>query len=49
MTKLQYSLTAKNIAVNSWDLSDSPAKHLMIVRKELESAQNKSNDMKIIQ
>lgn len=25
ITKLQYSLTAKKIAVNSWDLSDSPA------------------------
>jgi len=27
MTKLQYSLTAKNRAVNSWDLSDNPAHH----------------------
>ena len=27
MTKLQYSLTAKNRAVNSWDLSDNPAPH----------------------
>nr|GLL27071.1 hypothetical protein BHE74_00057536 [Ipomoea trifida] len=25
MTKLQYSLTAKNIAVSSWDLRESPA------------------------
>lgn len=34
MTKLQYSLTAKNIAVNSCDLSDSPEKATPMTKNE---------------
>lgn len=33
MTKLQYSLTAKNIAVNSWDLSDNPVTSFITIIK----------------